>query len=149
MSITPGDDQARSRFQNGLLIWLRAAAPQDGANGLRDMIAVTPVIPGTPPPDDFDSIVYSLISCPDSPSVKCLGRAVNATTPEVIAGNISSIRFSYLYDDGTTENKNPVDPATVRSVRVTITGQTAETSALSGGPKTRQITSIVKLRNKR
>lgn len=111
-----------------------------------DMIAVTPVPPGTAPPDDFDSIVYSLIACPDTPSVQCLGRAVNGTT-EAIAGNISSIRFSYLYDDG-TENKTPSDPATIRSVRVTITGQTT-TSALSGGPKTRQLTSVIKLRNKR
>jgi len=41
MSISAGDAQARSRFQNGLLTWLRAAAPQDYANGLREMIAVT------------------------------------------------------------------------------------------------------------
>lgn len=41
MSISAGDSQARSRFQNGLLTWLRAAAPQDHANGLREMIAVT------------------------------------------------------------------------------------------------------------
>lgn len=41
MSISAGDAQARSRFQNGLLTWLRAAAPQEHANGLREMIAVT------------------------------------------------------------------------------------------------------------
>lgn len=41
MSISAGDSQARSRFQNGLLTWLRAAAPQEHANGLREMIAVT------------------------------------------------------------------------------------------------------------
>ena len=112
-----------------------------------DMIAVTPVPTGTAPPDDFDSIIYSLIACPDAPSVQCLGRAVNGTT-EAIAGNILSIRFSYLYDDG-TEDKAPADTTTVRGVRVTITGRTSATSALSGGPKTRQITSVVKLRNKR
>lgn len=111
-----------------------------------DMIAVAG-LPGMAPPDDFDSIVYSRIACPDAPAATCLGRTVNGTT-EVIAGSISSIRFSYLYDGG-TEDKNPVDPSTVRSVRVTITGQTTATSALSGGPKTRQITSVIKLRNKR
>lgn len=39
--MSAGDRQARSRFQSGLLTWLRAAAPQDYANGLREMIAVT------------------------------------------------------------------------------------------------------------
>jgi prepilin-type N-terminal cleavage/methylation domain-containing protein len=120
-----------------------------------DIIAVAgPPAGATIPPGCCDSsvcdaIAYSLISCPDSPSLKCLARAVNqAATPDVIASNISSIRFSYLYDDG-TENKTPADPAAIRSVRVTITGQTAATSTLSEGPKTRQITSIIKLRNKR
>lgn len=41
MRMTSGDRQARSRFQSGLLTWLRAAAPQEHANGLREMIAVT------------------------------------------------------------------------------------------------------------
>ena len=39
--MSAGDRHARSRFQSGLLTWLRAAAPQDHANGLREMIAVT------------------------------------------------------------------------------------------------------------
>ena len=41
MSINTGDNQARSRFQNALLTWLRAGDPLDHANGLREMIAVT------------------------------------------------------------------------------------------------------------
>ena len=41
ISMSAGDTHARSRFQNGLLTWLRAAAPQEHANGLREMIAVT------------------------------------------------------------------------------------------------------------
>lgn len=119
-----------------------------------DIIAVAgPPVPSTPPTTDppagYDTIVYSLIPCPESPSVKCLARAVNqAATPEVIAGNISSLHFSYLYDDG-SEDKNPADPATIRSVRVTIAGETSATSTLSEGPKQRQITSVIKLRNKR
>ena len=44
--MTPGDTQARSRFQNGLLTWLRAAAPHEHANGLREMIAVTRELAG-------------------------------------------------------------------------------------------------------
>ncbi|TWJ32435.1 PilW family protein [Geobacter argillaceus] len=119
-----------------------------------DIIAMAgpPVPPGTAPPAGNDAIVYSLIPCPDSPSITCLARAVNqATSPEVIASNISSLRFSYLYEDGTEDN-NPADAtsiAAIRSVRVTITGETSVTSALSEGPKTRQITSVIKLRNKR
>lgn len=35
------DRLARSRFQSGLLAWLRAAAPREHADGLREMIAVT------------------------------------------------------------------------------------------------------------
>ncbi len=96
----------------------------------------------------YDTIVYSLAPCTDPPSLQCLKRDVNGGTSDDIASNISSLRFSYLYDDG-TEGNNPSDPATIRSVRVTITGRTAATSALSGGPKTRQITSVIKLRNKR
>lgn len=41
MTPDTGDQQARARFQSGLLTWLRAAAPQEHANGLREMIAVT------------------------------------------------------------------------------------------------------------
>jgi len=46
MSSSAGDIEARSRFQNGLLGWLRAAAPQDSASGLREMIAVTRQLSG-------------------------------------------------------------------------------------------------------
>jgi len=54
-----------------------------------------------------------------------------------------------LYDDGSEDSIFPTDPTTIRGVRVTITGETAATALLSGGPKTRQMTSIIKLRNKR
>lgn len=97
----------------------------------------------------YDTIVYSLAPCTDPPSLQCLKRVVNGGTSDDVASNISSLSFSYLYDDGSAEGNNPSDPATIRSVRVTITGRTAATSALSGGPKTRQITSVIKLRNKR
>ncbi len=110
-----------------------------------DVIAVAS---GTAPPAGSDNIVYSLFACPDAPAVNCLGRAVNGDAPLPVAGNITSLRFSYLYDDG-TEGNNPADPTTIRSVRVTIAGETAATSALSNGPKRRQITSVIKLRNKR
>ena len=37
MTLSSADQQARSRFQSGLLAWLRAA---DDASGLREMVAV-------------------------------------------------------------------------------------------------------------
>jgi len=116
-----------------------------------DVIAMTgpPVPPTTAPPAGFDSIVYSLTACSDSPTLSCLARTVNQATPEIIASNIKSINFSYLYDDGSEDSIFPTDPTTIRGVRVTITGETAATALLSGGPKTRQMTSIIKLRNKR
>lgn len=46
MSSSAGDIDARSRFQNGLLGWLRGAAAQDSASGLREMIAVTRSLSG-------------------------------------------------------------------------------------------------------
>lgn len=47
MTIGPADRQSKERFQNGLLTWLRAAAPQEHANGLREMIAVTRALAAT------------------------------------------------------------------------------------------------------
>lgn len=142
------DDVATNR--DGLTVAIKWS---DGGNfsagiGIDSGDIIAQAGPSVPTPDPgFDSIVYSLIPCSDAPSLKCLNRGVNGTQDE-IASNISSIRFSYLHDDG-TEGNTPSDPATIRSVRVTITGQTAATSTLSEGPKTRQITSVIKLRNKR
>lgn len=83
-------------------------------------------------------------------SSNCLTRAVNgAATGDVIANNITNLQFSYILDTG-AENPAPPDLSTIRAVRVTITGQTVTTTALSGGvAKTRQIASIVRIRNRR
>jgi len=117
-----------------------------------DVIAAvgSPPPPQTIPPTDYDSVVYALGPCASPSPVKCLTRTVNGSgTPEIIAGNIESIRFGYLHDDNSEDN-NPDDRSvkTIRSVRVTINGKTSSTVALSNGPKTRQITSVIKLRNK-
>ena len=81
-------------------------------------------------------------------SSNCLTRVANGTT-DVIANNITALTFSYLTDIG-TESGAVADFSAIRAVRVTITGQTVTTTTLSGGvAKTRQIASIVRIRNRR
>ena len=80
----------------------------------------------------------------------CIARATNeGTVPDtqIIATNITNLQLSYILDSG-AETDAPADPAGVRAVRVTITGQTVATQVQSGGPKTKQITSVVKVRNR-
>ena len=87
-------------------------------------------------------------SCPTGQ--KCLVRRVNGTTtPEIIATSLSSLRFTYLNDSGGEESA-PADRTKVRAVRVTLKGETSKTLAFSGGAaRSRGITSIIKLRNRR
>jgi prepilin-type N-terminal cleavage/methylation domain-containing protein len=110
--------------------------------------------------NDYDTIKYSLMAgtgvggtgngCPAGQS--CLFRSVNGASPgDVVAGCISSLRFSYIFSDN-TENRNPnlSYVSSIKSVRVTLKGvpvsaKTASEIAL----KTRQITSLVMLRNRR
>ncbi|CAG0941327.1 PilW family protein [Geobacter sp.] len=121
-----------------------------------DMIAaVGPPTPSTPDPR-YDTIIYSLGPCDSSSALRCLQRRVNLGTAETIAGPFSSLCFSYLNSDGTTENNTPDDTsnfpegvAAIRGVRITLTGATTTTVPLSGGAKTRQITSVVTIRNRR
>lgn len=114
-----------------------------------DVIALTEN--GAPDPN---TIAYSMVNggtvvngvtCPQKQ--RCIVRSANGSD-EIIANNISSLKYAYILDDY-TEEKSPADLEKVRAVRVTITGQTAETALLSGGSKTRQLTSIVKIHNRR
>jgi len=109
---------------------------------------------------DYDTIVYSLMTgtgvggtgngCPAGQS--CLFRSVNRASPgDVVAGNISSLRFSYIFSDN-TENKKPdlSYVSSIKSVRVTLQGVPASAKTASEiAKKTRQITSVVMLRNRR
>lgn len=108
-----------------------------------DIIAATgpPVPPGTDPPAGHDEIVYKLNPCPDSPGLNCLGRTVNQTAPAIIAGPVSSLQFNYLYTNGTE------DEDTIRAVRVTITAETPKSAP--GGARSRQLTSLISIRNRR
>ena len=77
----------------------------------------------------------------------CLMRNINGTT-DVIASYISSLRFSYIYSNGNEDN-NPGDPSNaslkVRAVRITLSG----TASTVNGTKTKQLTSLIMLRNAR
>jgi prepilin-type N-terminal cleavage/methylation domain-containing protein len=121
-----------------------------------DMIVMTPTDPAT----GSDSVVYALVNggtvvngvtCPQNQ--QCIKRDIIAngsSNPDIIASNISGLNFGYILDDGTETNAPATtDLPNIRSVRVTITGQTSSTSLLSGGAKTRQLSSIIKIRNRR
>lgn len=112
-----------------------------------DIIAATgpPVPPGTDPPDGYDTIVYGLDPCPDSPGQQCLWRTVNQAGPEIIAGPVSSLQFNYLYTNGSEDN--PAEEDTIRAVRVTINAETPKTAP--GGARSKQLTSVISIRNRR
>lgn len=91
---------------------------------------------------------YSAAAVGTTCTSNCLTRVANGTT-NVVANNITNLQFSYILDDN-TETDAPADMSTIRAVRVTITGATVTTTALSGGQaKTRQIASVVRIRNRR
>jgi prepilin-type N-terminal cleavage/methylation domain-containing protein len=128
---------------------LQRADPFTAGDSLKrgDVIVMTATVPPA-----SDSIVYDLVngdgvSCPLNQ--KCITRDVNGT-PDIIASNMSGLDFGYILDDGTeTSTPASADLANIRAVRVTITGETSSTKILSGGAKTRQLSSVVKIRNRR
>lgn len=109
-------------------------------------------------------IVYRLVptggNCPVG---SCLARqvysppAIPVPSPlpapldsEIVASNLSAINFSYLYDDGGEENDpDPNEEKNIRAVRVTITGATTLRTDPNWTPKTRQVTSVIMVRNRR
>jgi len=88
---------------------------------------------------------------------KCLVRRVNGSTAvvrqEIVATNISSLRFAYVSDNEVvtppTGEAVPSDLNKIRAVRITLQGGTTKTRILSGTSRNRAITSIIKLRNRR
>lgn len=109
---------------------------------------------GAPYPE---TVTYTIVPCNDN-TTTCLARSVNVGTASVdvalVAQGIRGVKFSYLLDDGTethaTSDMNSEDKlSTLRAVRVTITGQTSRPASPGDAPKTRQLASIVKLRNRR
>lgn len=96
----------------------------------------------------FDTVLFYLGSggsCPTNQT--CLMRSTDGTI-DVIASYISSLRFSYIYSNGNEDN-NPGTSSNatlgVRAVRITMSGTTTTVS----GTKTKQLTSLIMLRNAR
>ncbi|MEI8355717.1 MAG: prepilin-type N-terminal cleavage/methylation domain-containing protein [Deltaproteobacteria bacterium] len=97
------------------------------------------------PQSRYDIIRYSLGSCPVNSGLneRCLFRAVNGGTGDVVASNLSGILFSFFTEVsyGTTA---------ITAVQVTLDGITRKkVSSTDTQFKSRQLTSIVKLRNRR
>jgi prepilin-type N-terminal cleavage/methylation domain-containing protein len=122
-----------------------------------DVIAmVTSAAPGYVNPN---TAVYSLAaggSCPLGQT--CIIRSENGVS-NVVATNIANLTFTYIMDDSSNTEVNQIpappnypnltDVAKIKAVRVTVTGQTVTTVPLSGGQaKQRQMTSMIKLRNR-
>ncbi len=85
----------------------------------------------------------------------CLMKVDETGTTNVVAQNMSSngLQFQYLLDKYPLPNEMSSPTATflslIRAVRVTVTGQTAQTVALSGNvPKTRQMETLIQIRNR-
>ncbi|MBW4054434.1 MAG: prepilin-type N-terminal cleavage/methylation domain-containing protein [Proteobacteria bacterium] len=118
-----------------------AVGDGDVANG--DMFAKAASLTAHGP---FDIVQFYLVtggSCPANQT--CLARSTNGSE-DIIASYISKLRFSYVYEDGTEDSVPPSSsPNTIRAVRVTLDG----TAATSSGPKNKQLTSLIMLRNKR
>lgn len=86
---------------------------------------------------------------------RCLARRLNNETVagaplwQIVAQNITNFQLSYLLDDNSIADA-PADRSLVKAVMVAISGETVTTRLLSANvPKTRQLTSVVKLRNRR
>jgi hypothetical protein len=74
-------------------------------------------------------------------------RIVNGTA-QPIAQNMAGLQISYLMDDG-TEAAAPATLNTIRSVRVTLIGQTVTTKVLSDNvSKVRRMESVIMMRNR-
>ncbi len=83
----------------------------------------------------------------------CLMRITNIGTPnensQLIAQNMAGLQIRYLLDDGTPETDSPANLNTIRSVRVTLIGQTVTTKKLSDNTsKQRRLESVIMMRNR-
>jgi prepilin-type N-terminal cleavage/methylation domain-containing protein len=107
----------------------------------------------------YNSILYTLVNNAGNsncPVGWCLARQVNPAVPppqasadEIIASNLSHLSFSYLMDSG-LETSNPSgSEGSVKAVRISLTGTTTKRIGPTWVPRSRQLTNLVKLRNRR
>ena len=97
-------------------------------------------------------LTYSLVDDPDSadPAMKILERNFSGSD-QPVAGKITDVQFSYILDSGTEVTApTATQRATIRAVRVTITGALDATKVgtpSDSGVKTRRLETVVVLRN--
>ena len=131
-----------------------------------DIIAKVNATDTTTP--DPNTIEYGIVSNAAAPATtttdpncpvnqRCLARRLNdessAGNPvwQIVAQNISNLQLTYLLDDNSTsDDPSKTERSKVKAVMIVISGETVKTRHLSGNsPKNRQLTAVVKLRNRR
>ncbi|MBV5340688.1 MAG: prepilin-type N-terminal cleavage/methylation domain-containing protein [Deltaproteobacteria bacterium] len=128
-----------------------------------DMIAkVNATDAATPSPNTVQYAVVTFAAAPATATTdpncpigqRCLARRLNNETAagnpvwQIVAQNIANFQLRYLMDDDDKSVSDaPSDRSLIKGVMVAITGETA--SMTGSVPKTRQLTSVVKLRNRR
>jgi prepilin-type N-terminal cleavage/methylation domain-containing protein len=106
----------------------------------------------------YNTIVYSIVTgaANNCPAGSCLARQVNPASPiptanEIVASNLSHLSLSYLFDNNLVpETQNPSgSESTLKAVRITLTGVTTRKTDSNWHSRTRQMSTLVKLRNRR
>jgi type IV pilus assembly protein PilW len=109
----------------------------------------------TPVPPNPSTIQYYIGNAAPCPTgQQCLVRVDETGSINVIAQNMANngLQLVYLFNRYPLPNESnapaAADLSAIRAVRVTVTGQTAETVALSGNvPQAREMESLIQLRN--
>ncbi len=97
------------------------------------------------------TVRYELVNAADNNQCPanqlCLQRTTTGVA-EIVAQNMSDFQLRYVLDDNSVTD-NPTDTKLIKSVIVTVWGETQTTRLLSANvPKIRQLSSIVRLRNR-
>ena len=100
-----------------------------------------------------ETVTYSVAACGDTTG-NCLLRSVNGATALKIAELIDTIKFNYFIDGGAnagTKAPTIMDVPNTRAIAVTISGKTPGLTTQTGADsiKTRQLSSLIKLMNRR
>jgi type IV pilus assembly protein PilW len=115
-----------------------------------DSIHFTMDFDGSGAIDNSEDINYFL---KNAGGVQQIVRRTGDGNEPVVAENITSLSFTYLFEDGDTGTPNESDGDTtndledIRSVQIALTGETAEVDPVTRQKKTRSQTSWVVIRN--
>jgi prepilin-type N-terminal cleavage/methylation domain-containing protein len=107
----------------------------------------------------YNTVLYRMVNSATTstcPAGLCLARQVNPAKPpqsplanEIVASNLSRLSITYLVANR-PETSNPVGSETdIKAVRITLAGTTTKSTGAGWVPKTRQLTSVIMLRNSR